>query len=154
MVTIRVRFVCILLLTTGVLFAAMGCSDGSSTHGTDGDVDTEIGGDGDVAEEGEIVEVDGDIEDDDKITDGDGEPSENDGETGDDEIIETETEEEALPVTRRFSGFSASGGTMQGQGMLLHFSFAPYALAAPVQAASGGLRLKSAVVAVPSIPKP
>lgn len=154
MVTMRVRFVCILLLATGALFAAMGCSDGSSSHPVDGDTDTEISGDGDVADEGEIVEVDGDIEDDDKITDGDGEPSENDGETGDDEIIETEAEEETLPVARRFSGFSASGGTMQGQGMLLHFSFAPYALSAPVESASGNLRLKSAVVAAPPIPKP
>ena len=118
------------LLMGVALMLVAGCDDGSSQKS---DGDTDLIEDGDVIDDGDIIE-DGDetdIDGVDIIVDGD--------DSGDEDLVDTEID---IPSSAgMLNDFSAAGGIMQGQGMVLLFSFAPVSQSSVVGATNGSQTL-------------
>jgi len=136
----RRQHLCVYILAALILLFVAGCGDDQTTQHSDGDVDRDITDTAEDSEDGDITEqeTDGDVVDEDKPAEG-----ETDGDTEEEGEVEDETA--GPPPLPGFEGFSAAGGTMQGQGMLLHFSFAPARIGSATRATNGSMMLKSVV---------
>ena len=151
MLRMRKQHLCMGILAALILLFMAGCGDDQTTQHSDGDVDRDITDTAEDSEDGDITEqeTDGDVVDEDKPAEGEGSEEEEitDGDADGDAEEEGEVEDETAgpPPLPGFEGFSAAGGTMQGQGMLLHFSFAPARIGSATRATNGSMTLKSVV---------